>query len=124
MIAADASSLVAYLKGEAGRDVEILALALSGNQLVLPPAVLTEVLSDPVAYPTIGSQVADLVLLEPSEGYWDRAGAARRTIHAHGLKARTADALIAQSCIDAGVALITRDRDFRHFVEHCGLQLA
>jgi hypothetical protein len=31
---------------------------------------------------------------------------------------------IAQSCIDADVKLITRDRDFRHFATHCGLKLA
>jgi predicted nucleic acid-binding protein len=40
-----------------------------------------------------------------------------------GIRAKTADALIAQSCIDHDVALITRDRDFRHFVRHCGLKL-
>jgi predicted nucleic acid-binding protein len=41
-----------------------------------------------------------------------------------GFKARLADALIAQACIDSDVALITRDRDFRHFAKHCGLKLA
>jgi predicted nucleic acid-binding protein len=41
-----------------------------------------------------------------------------------GLKAAVADALIAQSCIDNDVALITRDPDFRHFAKHCGLKLA
>jgi predicted nucleic acid-binding protein len=40
------------------------------------------------------------------------------------LKAKVADALIAQSCIDHDVALITRDRGFRHFAKHCGLRLA
>jgi predicted nucleic acid-binding protein len=34
------------------------------------------------------------------------------------------DALIAQSCIDHDVPLITRDTDFRHFAKHCGLKLA
>ena len=33
------------------------------------------------------------------------------------LKARLGDALIAQSCIDAHVVLLTRDRDFRTFAE-------
>jgi predicted nucleic acid-binding protein len=37
---------------------------------------------------------------------------------ATGFKARLADALIAQACIDHDVALITRDKDFRHFVRH------
>jgi predicted nucleic acid-binding protein len=40
------------------------------------------------------------------------------------LRARLPDALIAQSCIDHDVALITRDRDFRYFAKYCGLRLA
>ena len=38
-------------------------------------------------------------------------------------KARPGDALIAQSCIDQGIALLTRDRDFRAFAEAAGLNL-
>jgi predicted nucleic acid-binding protein len=45
-------------------------------------------------------------------------------LHAKRLKAKVADTLIAQSCIDHDVALITRDGDFRHFAKHCGLKLA
>jgi predicted nucleic acid-binding protein len=58
------------------------------------------------------------------DGYWQRAGESRRALKTHKLKARIADALIAQSCIDHDVALITRDVDFRHFAKHCGLKLA
>ena len=53
-----------------------------------------------------------------------RAGAARHLLRDKGLKAATSDALIAQCCIDADVPLISRDRDFRHFVRWCGLKLA
>ena len=38
-------------------------------------------------------------------------------------KARLGDALIAQSCIDGGVPLITRDRDFQAFADTAGLNL-
>jgi predicted nucleic acid-binding protein len=38
-------------------------------------------------------------------------------------KGRLGDALIAQSCVDEGIALITRDRDFRAFAEAAGLDL-
>jgi predicted nucleic acid-binding protein len=57
-------------------------------------------------------------------GYWQRAGAIRRALKEKGRRALLGDALIAQSCIDHGAALITRDADFRHFAKHCGLQLA
>jgi predicted nucleic acid-binding protein len=43
---------------------------------------------------------------------------------AKGRKARLGDALIAQSCIDGGVALVTRDRDFRAFADAAGLVIA
>jgi predicted nucleic acid-binding protein len=39
-------------------------------------------------------------------------------------KARLGDALIAQSCIDHGIPLLTRDRDFRAFAAAAGLDLA
>ena len=48
--------------------------------------------------------------------------AVRRTLLEARLKATVADTLIAQSCIDHRVPLITHDRDFRHFVK-AGLKL-
>ncbi|HEY0105800.1 MAG TPA: PIN domain-containing protein [Rhizomicrobium sp.] len=123
MIAADASALSAYFKGETGRTVELVATAMSGD-LHLPPVVVTELLSDPLAAADMIATVSHFQLLPLLEGYWQRAGDTRRQLLAKGLRAKTADALIAQSCIDHGVALITRDQDFRHFAAHCGLQLA
>ncbi len=45
MIAVDTSSLVAFLAGGSGSDVESLDQALELNQVILPPVVLTEILS-------------------------------------------------------------------------------
>jgi predicted nucleic acid-binding protein len=123
MIAADTSSLVAYFGGETGGDVERLHAAMSAGDLVLPPPVVTEIVSDPAAR-QVDAQIRSLELLEITEGYWERAGLARQILRRHGFKAKVADALIAQSCIDHGIALITRDRDFRQFAKHCGLKLA
>ena len=64
----------------------------------------------------------DLPLLEITEGYWERAGALRARILSQKLKAKLADTLIAQSCLDHDVALVTRDGDFRHFAAR-GLKL-
>jgi len=52
------------------------------------------------------------------------AGELRSKILAKGRRARLGDALIAQSCVDHGVPLLTRDRDFRAFAETAGLNLA
>lgn len=124
MIAANSSALSAFLKGEIGRDVELIVAALQNGNLRFPPVVVTEVLSDPVAGAVLEDLLPRIELLEIDEGYWQRAGLMRRQIKRKGLKAKTADALIAQSCIDHDVALITRDVDFRHFENHCGLKLA
>ena len=124
MIAADTSALSAFFKGEEGADVEHVACALSSGELRLPPVVLTEMLSDPAARKEMMETVAEFRLLELSSDYWERAGAMRRLLKQKGLKSKIADTLIAQSCIDHDVALITRDTDFRHFAKHCGLKLA
>jgi predicted nucleic acid-binding protein len=124
VIAVDTSTLSALLAGEQGKDVDLLADSLARDDVRLPPVVLTEILSDPAAVKVLAPRLLDLGLLEISEGYWQRAGEARAKLRARGLKAKVADALIAQSCIDHDVALITRDQDFRHFGKHCGLNLA
>jgi len=121
MIAADSSSLVSLLNNQDGEDTALLLQAIESGQLVLSPVVITEILS---GAPSLDTILTDVTLLAIQDGYWQRAGASRRMLMAKGLKAKLGDALIAQSCIDHDVALITRDGDFRHFAQHCGLKLA
>jgi predicted nucleic acid-binding protein len=65
----------------------------------------------------------ELPLLEIRSGYWERAGGLRAKILAKKLKARVADTLIAQSCLDNKVGLITRDSDFMKFAQVANLKL-
>lgn len=120
MIAADTSTWIAFLAGSPGEDVARLDKALAEQQVVLPPAVLTELLSAPDLPEETAELLAGLPLLEVHEGYWERAAGLRRRVLGGGRKARLGDALIAQSCLDHGVALLTRDRDFRAFTEAAG----
>ena len=124
MIAADTSTWIAFFQGESGRDVQLLDTALEDKQVLMPPAVLAEVLSDPKLPDDIRSSLADIPLIEISHGYWERVGALRAMVLAKGRKARLGDAMIAQSCIDRGIALLTRDGDFRAFADAAGLRLA
>lgn len=124
MIAADTSALVAYLTNEKGADIDLLDAAASNGQLRLPPVVITEILSDETSSKLLAELLPNIFTLQPTEGYWERAGAMRRLLRRRGLKAQIADTLIAQSCVDHDIALITRDGDFRHFAKHCGLKLA
>jgi predicted nucleic acid-binding protein len=123
VIALDTSSLIAYLSGDEGPDVDATEVALEHQQAVLPPVVLSELLSDP----TLAGQVKDLFirlpLLDILEGYWERSGRLRARALARGRRARLADTLIAQSCLDHKVELVTRDLDFQVFVKTGGLKL-
>lgn len=124
MIAADRSALQVFFKGDECRESSLVFVALTARDLCLPPVVLTEMLSNPASEREMMETVAGFPLLEVTGGYWERAGAARRLLKQHGFKAKVRDSLIAQSCIDHDVALITRDADYRHFARHCGLKLA
>ena len=123
MIAVDTSSMIAFLQGEAGDDVDLVQAALDHQQLALPPVVLSELLSDPAIPRTVRSLLGGLPLLQVEPGYWERAGALRAAVLKQKKKARVADSLIAQSCLDQSTPLVTRDRDFRHFAVAVGLPL-
>ncbi len=123
MIALDTSSTIAFLSGQSGTDVSAVETALRLRQGVFPPVVVTELLSDPGIRGEIALLIRAVPWLEILAGYWERAGELRSRLLRRGLKARLADTLIAQSCLDHEVALVTRDRDFRHFARHAGLHL-
>ena len=115
-VALDSSSFIGHLNGRHGDDTLAVKAALDAGTAVLPPLVVTEVLS----LPGVSAEVLHLVGIVPQlellPEYWERAGRLRAGV-------RTADVLIAQSCIDHDIPLITADTDFRHFVRH-GLRLA
>ena len=123
MIALDSSALIAYLGGRPGAGSEAVDVALGERQACLPPVVLAELTSDPRLPAEVTALLRALPLLEVLDGYWSRTGELRARLLAHGHKARLADSLIAQSCIDHEIGLVTLDRDFRHFVRQGGLRL-
>jgi len=123
MIAADTSTWVAFLEGSEGEDARLLDRALEERQVLMVPVVLTELLSDPKLPSSVAETLAEVPLVEIEPGYWQRAGLLRARVLAKTRKARLGDALIAQSCIDQGIPLLTRDRDFRAFVATADLDL-
>ncbi len=121
MIAADTSTWVAFLQGDNGSDVDLLDDALKDRQVVMVPVVLTELLSDAKLSSEVAKTLIEIPMIELPPGYWERAGLLRAQAIAKSRKARLGDALIAQSCIDQGIPLLTRDRDFRAFANTRGL---
>jgi predicted nucleic acid-binding protein len=124
VIAVDSSTWIAFVQGQPGRDVDLLDRSLASGEMAFPPVAVVEILSDPSMPERQRTIILELPVLEIADGYWMRAAAIRTKLLARHLRARLPDTLIAQSCIDHGVALITRDGDFRHFAKHCGLRLA
>jgi predicted nucleic acid-binding protein len=123
MIAADTSTWIAFLEGAKGPDVELLDRALRERQVLMPPIVLTELLSDPQLPLSVAKTLSDVPMIEIEAGFWQRAGALRAKILSKRRKARLSDALIAQCCTDRGVPLLTRDRDFQAFAEAAELNI-
>jgi len=123
VIAADTNTWIAYLEGTEGPDIQLLDRALADRQVLMAPVVLTELLSDPKPSKNVRPLLTAVPLIEIRPGYWERAGALRAKVLAQGRKARLGDALIAQTCLDRGISLITRDRDFRAFAQAAGLQI-
>ena len=124
MIAVDSSTLIAFIEGHRGTDVSSFIASLQAGDIVLPPVVLCEILSEPSLPPKHRSLVMKVAVLDVLEGYWVRAADSRAKMLSQKLRVRLPDTLIAQSCIDHDLPLLTRDADFRHFAKHCGLKLA
>lgn len=100
----------------------MLDKALTDRQVLMVPVVLTELLSDPKLPSEVIETLVGVPMSEIKAGYWRRAGTLRAKIVARGRRARLGDALIAQCCLDSGLSLLTRDRDFRVFSEVANLK--
>ena len=124
MVAIDSSTLIAYFQGDDGRDVEFFDRALQSADLALPPVVLTEVLGDPRLPPEFVNLIRAIPIVDVRFGFRQRAAGTRALILSRRLRARLADTLIAQFCIDHEMPLVTRDTDFRHFARFADLKLA
>ncbi len=123
MIAVDTSVFILYLQKQQGNDIEVLRRNLSMGEALFSPVVLTELLSAPGLEADEKELILSLPTLDIEYGYWQRAGETRQKVLQKKLKAKLGDALIAQSCIDHDLSLLTRDPDFLHFSNHCGLKL-
>ena len=89
----------------------------------MAPVVLAELLSDPTLPPLAETYLLSIQLFELGPGFWHRAGKLRSELIGRGHRPKLADTLIAQTCIDYDVRLLTRDRDFRPFVKYGGVRL-
>ena len=123
MIAADTSTWISFFEIAPGQDTELLERAIRDRQTLMIPAVLTELLSDPLLDTADAQTLAAVPVIDLQPGYWHRAGFLRARVLSNRRKARLADALIVQTCLDRNIPLLTRDQDFRAFADASQLNL-
>ncbi len=124
MLCLDTSSLIAYLQGDGGADVDLVDQALMDQIGVLSLVTVTELLSDHHLSSSLRQTILEIPTLSIGEGFWERAGLLRAKVLRIGRRANLADTLIAQSCLEHQATLVTRDRDFAVFASVAGLHLA
>ncbi len=87
------------------------------------PVTLTELFSAPNLLPTLRQTFLGIPILPLQDGFWERAGLLRAKILAKGAKAGLAATLIAQTCLDHHIPMVTRDQDFQIFHRPAKLEL-
>lgn len=123
MICIDSSSMIAYLQGVEGNDVTLIDHALLDQVAAFSPVTVTELLSASNLTSNLRETILAIPMFSVQEGFWERAGLLRAKVLAKGSKARLADTLIAQTCLDHHVPLVTRDQDFHTFKKLAKLHL-
>jgi predicted nucleic acid-binding protein len=123
LIVADSSVLIPWAEGDPTDMTKLVRFHIQQETLFVVPVSITELLSARDLRPEIRLVADTLTLLELREGYWARAGLLRGQCLAAGRRARLADALIAQACLDADLPLLTNDTDFEVFQAIGGLKL-
>ncbi|MBB5707380.1 PIN domain nuclease [Sphingopyxis panaciterrulae] len=129
MILVDSSVWIDYFQGNPTPEAERLDMLLGSEPLLIGDIILAEVLqgfSKDRDFNTGLRLMGSLELIEIG-GREIAVQAARnfRHLRAKGITIRkTIDTLIATRCIEDGISLLHRDRDFDPFVEHLGLASA
>jgi predicted nucleic acid-binding protein len=120
---ADTSVLIPYL---GGADNELLERAINDETLILPPMVVSELISgaqSPGDRLTIGELLQETPLHPTPLEHWIAVGELRRQLRRRGLEVSTPDAHIAQCALDRDAVLLTHDTIFRRIARHIPLRL-
>jgi predicted nucleic acid-binding protein len=127
MIVVDTTVWADWFNGAVSPEVDRLGYALDGQEAGLVPPILTEVLqgfrSDRDFERARVLLLRLPVLTLDISGHADAARLFRR-LRRRGITVRGAiDCIVAQTCITAGVELLSRDQDFAAIARHSSLRL-
>lgn len=119
----DTSSWIDFFRGDT---IPLLEDALSLGSVVLPPIVVTELVSGarkPADRAALAALLTDLPLHETPREHWMRAGELRLLLRGKGHSISAPDAHVAQCALDRDAPLLTRDRMFSTIARYVPLRL-
>ena len=123
LVVVDTSIWIDFFRGVPLVELET---ALRDALVVVPPIVVAELLSAPLAprrRADLEALLRDLPLCDVSFDHWARVGALRARLRKRGVSMSTPDAHVAQCAIDADAALWTRDSVFTAATRVAGLRV-
>ncbi|MDQ3036105.1 MAG: PIN domain-containing protein [Myxococcota bacterium] len=123
LVVVDTSIWIDFFRGVPLSELET---ALGHALVVVPPIVVSELLSAPLSTrrrADLEALLRDLPLCDISFDHWSRVGALRARLRKRGISMSTPDAHVAQCAIDADAALWTRDAIFSSVARLAGLRL-
>ena len=109
-----------------GATVPLLEDALSLGSVVLPPLVVSELVSGvrrESQRAALVDLLNDLELHETPREHWIRVGTLRRDLARKGIAISTPDAHVARCALDRDAPLLSRDRVFSRIARHAPLRL-
>lgn len=110
----------------AGHPAAALEEALVAGTVILPPIVLSELVSgarSEADRANLERVLSDLPLAVTSRAHWLRVGELRGFLARQGVSVSTPDAHVAQCALDLDALLVTRDRIFSTVARHAPLRL-
>jgi predicted nucleic acid-binding protein len=119
----DASSWIDFFHG---LDLPPLEAALERGTVVLPPVVISELVSGartPRDLALLTELLIDLPVHATPLEHWIRVGELRKFLRDRGLSVSTPDAHVAQCALDRGAWLLSGDRVFPSIATFAPLQL-
>jgi predicted nucleic acid-binding protein len=119
----DSSSWIDFFHGI---DLPVLEAALERGRVILPPIVVSELISGaraPRDLALVADLLTDLPVHETPLQHWIRVGELRRFCAERGLTVSTPDAHVAQCALDRGAWLLSGDDVFPKIAKLVPLQL-
>lgn len=122
-VVVDTSVLIEFFSGS---ETDSIAEALEHGSAVLPPIVVSELISGATRQPqrqAIGELLQDAPVHDTPLEHWIRVGDLRRKLAQKGVSVTIPDAHVAQCALDLDAILLTSDHVFTIIAKHVPLRL-